>query len=287
MMRIRNKNIAQFKDARMYVINDANPFEIINNLFIKSDSACSPVRIKFIYVPVCIFMVFLFSCKKESQRPANPAPPSQGIDLSVSYKVDSDVFMTNHFMYKTQAGYDYSITRLVYYLSEISLIKADSSGYLLKDYQYMDALTFQTNQLTLTNIPAGNYIGLKFNIGLDSIHNISDTLAVTPENINMQWPQMMGGGYHFLKLEGYYKDSSGTYGYNMHLGTNNCLIHVKLYKPITISTDTKTPVSIVMNINEWFRDPHVFDFNVDGNYIMGNAVAMKKIAENGTDVFSF
>ncbi|MBL7892261.1 MAG: hypothetical protein JNL63_06505 [Bacteroidia bacterium] len=243
--------------------------------------------VRFMFVLVCACIILCISCKKEKQPDIAPTPDVQGIELSVSYKVDADIFMTNHFMYKTQAGYDYSITKMVYYLSQISLIKADSSLYLLKDYHYVDAVTSQTNQLTLKNIHAGNYIGLKFNIGLDSLHNVSDTLPATAENINMKWPVMMGGGYHFLKLEGYYKDTSGSYGYNIHLGTNSCLTPVKLYKSITISTNTKTPVSIVMNINEWFRNPHVFDFNVDGSYIMGNAAAMKKIAENGIDVFSF
>ena len=73
----------------------------------------------------------------------------------------------------------------------------------------------------------------------------------------------------------------------MHLGTNACLIPIKINKRIVVSADGLTSVNLIMNINEWFRNPYIFDFNTDGNYIMGNLAAMKKIALNGTDVFNF
>lgn len=240
-----------------------------------------------------LIAVFLFNaCKKDKQPepslPDNPPPEVvQGINFSITYNIDGTGFSENNFNYYTLTGYNYNITTLNYYLSKICLIKADSSLLLLKEYQYVDALSAGTNQFLIKNIPAGNYIGLKFNIGLDSLQNISDTLPATTENINMQWPQLMGGGYHFLKLEGNYKDSTGTYGYAMHLGTNSCLVPVKTLKPITILTNTTTSIQLKMNINEWFKNPHTYDFNVDGNYIMGNAIIMKKIAENGVDVFNF
>ena len=250
-------------------------------------------KIHFIFSwHICIVFFWFVSCKKDKQPETPPVSNPvleviQGINFSIGYTVDSLSFVSNSFNYNTLAGYNYSITNLSYYLSKISLIKADSTCVLLNEYLFVDALSASTNQLLVKNIPAGNYIGLKFNIGLDSLHNISDTLPATIENINMQWPVIMGGGYHFLKLEGYYKDSTGTYGYAMHLGTTNCLIPIKIIKPITILANTATSVHLVMNINEWFKNPHTYNFNVDGNYIMGNAINMKKIADNGVDVFNF
>lgn len=158
---------------------------------------------------------------------------------------------------------------------------------LLKNYHYVDAMNSSSNLLVLKDVPVGNYIGISFNIGLDSAQNISDGLPATTDNVNMKWPNPMGGGYHFLKLEGYYKDTTATPGYAMHLGTNSCLVPIKLFKPINVTTDSKIPLGLVMNINEWYKNPTTFDFNKDGNYIMGNAAAMKKITDNGRDVFSF
>lgn len=233
-----------------------------------------------------VLFIMLFSCKKD-ETIGEIAEAQQGIDLSIAYKVDNESLVTNHFNYETQAGYKYSVTNLVYYLSQISLVKSDGSNILLKKFQYVDATVSETNHLILENVPEGNYLGITFNIGLDSLQNRSDMLPATPENINMQWPEPMGGGYHFLRLEGHYKDSSGTFGYAMHLGTNACLIPIKMNKRIAVSANKLTSVNLVMNINEWFRNPYTFDFNTDGNYIMGNPAAMKKIAVNGTDVFNF
>lgn len=233
-----------------------------------------------------VLFIMLFSCKKDKTI-SEVSEPSQSVYLSIAYKVDNEFLVTNHFNYKTQAGYNYSVTNLVYYLSQISLIKSDGSNILLKKFQYVDATVSETNHLILENVPEGNYLGIAFNIGLDSLQNRSDMLPATPENINMQWPEPMGGGYHFLRLEGHYKDSLGTFGYAMHLGTNACLIPIKINKRIVVSADGLTSVNLIMNINEWFRNPYIFDFNTDGNYIMGNLAAMKKIALNGTDVFNF
>ena len=237
--------------------------------------------------PLFVFLfIFILSCKKKTPDPDLITTPTE-LSIDVSYKVDLAGLTANVFNYQTQAGYTYDVSKLVYYISQVSLIKPDSTSVLIKDYQYLDAFIPATNQIVLKDVPAGQYIGMKFNIGLDSIHNISFSLPATNENIGMQWPDMMGGGYHFMKLEGNFKDSTGTHGYAMHIGTNKCLVPIKIYKPVNVIANAKTPIHLVMNINEWYRNPHVFDFNKDGNYIMGNMNSMKKIVENGMDVFTY
>jgi hypothetical protein len=42
-----------------------------------------------------------------------------------------------------------------------------------------------------------------------------------------------------------------------------------------------------MNLNEWFRNPYTYHFTVDGAATMNDTSAMRKIAENGSDVFTF
>ena len=232
------------------------------------------------------FIPFLFtlSCKKDTPL---PQPKVNELQLSIQYNIDNVSYVTNINKYINQAGNHFSISRVSYYLSQIKLIKSDNSSVLVKEYQYVDADNTSSNKLIFNSIPSGDYIGIKFNIGLDSLHNISDALPTTMENINMAWPQMMGGGYHFLKMEGNFLDSLGqSFGYAMHLGTNVCLIPIMLNKKFTVSADSKLSFNLVMNINEWYKNPNIFDFNKDGNYIMGNMMLMKKITENGIDVFT-
>jgi hypothetical protein len=227
-------------------------------------------------------LVFALSCTK------SPVNRINEMVFDVSYKVDNVPLSMNNTYYVNKAGNPYNVTKLVYYISKLSFIKSDGSLIEILDYHYIDAAIGESNKFSLKDIPKGDYQGIAFNVGLDSIHNISGSLPVNNENNNMIWPDFMGGGYHFMKLEGYFKDSTGdTYGYDMHLGTNISLVPIKLYKNISVMEEGTIPIHLTMNINEWFVNPYTYDFNKDGNYIMGNVNAMKTIANNGIDIFNF
>jgi hypothetical protein len=73
----------------------------------------------------------------------------------------------------------------------------------------------------------------------------------------------------------------------MHLGTNACIIPISIAKNITITSGSALQLNMTMNISEWLKNPNTFNFNTDGNYIMGDSTAMNKITQNGQDVFSF
>jgi hypothetical protein len=232
-------------------------------------------------------LAWITSCNKIKEDEPLPDVPSPERSLNLSYTSDNGSFKLNEFIYTSQSGYAFSITRLSYYLSMIRLQKADCTFVLLKKYHYADASVKASNQIELPEIPEGNYIGITFYTGLDPEQNISNALPANTDNIEMQWPQPMGGGYHFLKLEGYYNDTSGTHGYALHLGRNICLRSVTLYKPFQVTHDKALRLELRMNVSEWFANPNTYDFNKDGNYIMGNDSAMNKVADNGMDVFNF
>jgi hypothetical protein len=178
-----------------------------------------------------------------------------------------------------------SVTRLQYYISEITFYYADSSKIILDDIHYLSFNDSATNHFSC-KLPKGNYIAVRFNIGLDSVHNKTGALPSTSDNINMAWPDMMGGGYHFLKMEGYYKDNTGRFGYAVHLGKNSHLVKIALLKKSFSIEGNTVSLDLGMNIAEWFKNPAVYDFNIDGNFTMNNDSAMIKIATNGSDVFN-
>jgi hypothetical protein len=235
---------------------------------------------------VLVTASLLFSCqKKENKVELLPAVYSS-LEIKLDYTVDNAALLNGQMNYTTAAGYNYSVTKLVYYLSRVSLVKQDNSKIEIGEYQFCDAFDPSLNRLYFRHIPAGDYKAIVFNIGLDSSLNISNRLPATTENINMQWPDPMGGGYHFLMLEGYFTDSTGTNGYAVHLGTNKPLINIMLDKSLHFEENSHLSFNLVMNVNEWFRTPDVYDFVKDGNYTMGNQTTMMKIARNGKDVFS-
>jgi len=187
-------------------------------------------------------------------------------------------------MYQNAAGENYSISRLQYYISHLRFFKNTQLVYFLDTVFYVDAMF--NNQILLNKIPAGAYDSMAMYIGVDPTHNIHGKIPATAENIAMQWPINMGGGYHFLKLEGHWLDNGQQPGFAIHLGTNPYLIHAGSKGNINVGSSKTNQLTLTMNINEWFTHPLDFSFSKDGGYTMGEDTLMQRIMENGKDVFS-
>lgn len=229
----------------------------------------------------------LGSCKKkETTEEIQPEVTSGSVNFNLKYTVDGAVLLFDTINYTNQAGNQYSISKLVYYLSNFSFKNTNGSTYESHSLHYVDAQRLSSNQFMLEGIPNGDYVSVSFNLGIDSVRNIPYGLPATTDNLSMEWPIPMGGGYHFLRLEGYYRDTCCTPGYAMHLGTNASLITITLPHTFSITGNT-VGMQLTMNVNEWFKNPTPYDFNTDGNFSMGNAAAMQKLTHNGVDVFNF
>ena len=66
---------------------------------------------------------------------------------------------------------------------------------------------------------------------------------------------------------------------------NNNYVIINLINDFEISSSSNT-INLEMNISEWFKNPYVYDFNVDGNYSMSDSTALIKLLQNGYDVFT-
>ncbi len=227
-------------------------------------------------------LLFLWACKP---KPAEPPPPTQvPLTVQIRYEVDGQPLQPDTLLYTNDAENRYSITKLRYYLSRFTLTRNDGFQWRNDTVIYMDALQNPNPTLSLGEIPSGTYVKLEFYIGVYPERNKTGALPNTVENMNMQWPDAMGGGYHHLKLEGrYLVKPDSTAGYAMHLGTNAALPQALIRTSLNIQGDAFT-IPLTMNINEWFRNPYVYDFNTK-SYIMGDTLHMQQIAENGADVF--
>ena len=234
------------------------------------------------YIFVALSLVLIISsCKKDEET--TPSPDPSTLNIQVSHAVDANVLYFDSLLYTNEAGYDYAISRVWYYLSNVRIIRSDSSEIKILDYRFIDVSRPTLGNIDIGSVAKGSYIGLAYCIGLDSASNQSYSLPATTDNQNMEWPDGMGGGYHFLKFEGHFVDSGNTFGFAMHIGTNNYLVNGKLWAPITLGDGVNT-LNVEMNMNEWFKNPAVYDFNMDGNYSMSSMMAMEKLMMNGADV---
>lgn len=205
--------------------------------------------------------------------------------LRIGHDVDGQALVFDDVRYTNAAGNAYSVERLEYYVSGVRLHRADGSTVELTGTHYCSARDATTNTLPFASVPTGTYTGVTIRLGLDATQNVTGALPATTQNTNMAWPVPMGGGYHFLKLEGRFRDGAGAlHGYAMHIGRTTNAITARVDTPIVVRASGS--LALRMNLNEWFNAPSRYDFATDPVYSMSSDAAMRKLAANGVDVLS-
>lgn len=243
---------------------------------------------KLIYSTLLLFSVVVIAtgCKKEKENIIPEPAAYSDVNFKMDYSVDAMPLYFDSMIYTNAAGNKYSVTKIHYYLSRLKLYAKGVLKYSSNDIFYLDAASANYAGFKLKNVPALQYDSVSFNIGLDEAQNISNSLPASNENIVMAWPDMMGGGYHFLKLEGHWQDSNGNAGYAMHIGKNGFHIQTGVKSIFNLQPGMVLNLKMKMNVNEWFTTPNMYDLANDGVYSMGNEALMRKLSENGRDVFT-
>jgi len=257
------------------------------------------IRIKFLIASLLLAFtgIFLFSCTKSNSD-------SSSIVFTFSHTVDGQPVQFDTIKYINAAGNQYSVSNIQYFVSDFKFWKHDGTQINYtnpQDIHYVDTDipgTFTWN--FSNNIIPGDYDSITFNFGIDTLKNKPGLFSTTPE-MDMSWPMMMGGGYHYMKLNGKWIPAGGTEAmpFGVHLGigqiynadsTINRYVQnyfvVKLDKSFTILNGQTKTFNINMNIEKWFKYPYVYNFDVYGGSIMGNQEAQNIFKKNGKFVFS-
>lgn len=235
---------------------------------------------RFTYISIFFSLIWLFaSCEKEQVESASDAT----LFVQVEYNVDQLPLLPDTILYINQAGNLFGVRRLEFFISDLQLYK---SGQWEKvgGYAYFNAFG-NSDQMNLALL-AGKYDSVSLNLGLDPSQYESQSLPSDMRYVNMAWPKVMGGGYHFLKLEGHFLDSQNTVGgYALHLGSQSALrnVHLPLSDPIEVGNNT---LYLQMDVVAWMGAVHEFDFKQGQTYTMGIDSLMNDLAENGTKCLS-
>jgi hypothetical protein len=232
-------------------------------------------------------LVFLISCKK------NEAPPMEPIHGSVVFYLEHVVgdkkLEFNEIKYSNAFGNLYSVANLKYFISDIVLQRADGHRVFFDIEHYVDGLDKKTLVLDPGQaLPRGEYASVSFIFGLTKEKNINGWFPNPPEN-SMEWPIPLGGGYHYMKLEGKIDHPEGNTNFQAHTGPtdgNQNFIKVTLPHSKFFLKDKELSLVIRMDINKWWENPNTLDLN-QLTMIMGNQEMQKKLQDNGKDVFSF
>jgi hypothetical protein len=252
-----------------------------------------------------LLSIFSGCNKKES-----PAPESSKIILNFTHYNNGVPQEYDTMKYENAAGNQYLVNEIQYFISDVRLQYSDGNTQLLddwKDIHYVDSDLPETHTWPVFDeLQAGDVETIVFTFGITAQKNNS-LMFVNPPERDMFWPEVLGGGYHYLKLNGKWRTPEDQiYPFDFHLGIGQIyaggVVHVDSItgfvqnhfdvelpgSSFTINEGESIEAEIRMNVENWFQNPNIYDHNNWGGDIMQTQAAMQLGCENGKkDVFSF
>ena len=201
----------------------------------------------------------------------------------------------NSIIYTNANGEDLSISKLRYLISKITFKKSSGETFILDGYNLVD-VTNNTNQsfTPITTIPDGDYSKVSFTFGFDNDDNYNENY-IDLNSASWNVPELLGGGYHYMQLEGKFIDNTTTetgYAYHTIRAVDNSGA-TQVFQDTFFEVDlgainitNNATFNIEMNIAEWFKNPNTWDLNVLNQMLMPNSSAQIMMYENGQNVFN-
>jgi hypothetical protein len=253
---------------------------------------------------ILFLSILFFSCSSDSDELIKEATIkidfSQNWDsetIDKSRLSDTDLELTN------KLGTKLRIEKLRYLISRITLTDAldkatvltelkdgKENAYKLIDLSDTESLTFTSSD----KISEGTY-----NLAMTFGFNDEDHTDGIYQDLNTaSWgvPGMLGGGYHFMQLEGKFLNNNPIpeqQGFAYHtIRAYNSTTNEPEDTSFTIDLGTiqitnNATIEIKMNIAEWFKNPNEWDLNELNSMLMPNYEAQKLMSANGkSGVFS-
>ena len=217
---------------------------------------------KLFFLSIALTSVVFTSCKKDDDT-EEPTPTEQTgmfkIEFEHGYDGAEFSFDTN---FVDANGDTLHFSKFDYYVSNIQLIKSDGSVWSQPESYYLLKSSDDLSRLlSISDVPAGDYTGIKFSIGVDSTRNVSgaQTGALDPAN-EMFWS--WNTGYIFIKAEGSSSASSMGGAFEYHIGgfqvanNTNCVRTVSHSfggATMTIAPNTAPQIHMAVDISKFFN----------------------------------
>ena len=158
--------------------------------------------------------------------------------------------------YQTPQGQRYQIDLLKFYISEVALVRPDgrevrADGLALAEFK-RDGPTQGVSVMRL-DVPAGQYRGLRFNVGVPrELNHLDAGTQQLPLGVNSGMYWAWNPGYIFYRLEGIAALPEGNQKWVIHMGTDTFRIPVRLHDLQTRRVQINIPPGggvIVLNLD--------------------------------------
>lgn len=210
------------------------------------------MKVLFILLSFTIF----FSCKKDEVESGG----TLSLQFNASY--DNAPFEAVK-AYAYQGKQSIKFSKFDFFITGLEL--TGTTSLTIDQPALIDLSNSNTLSLNLTNVPAGNYTGIRFNIGVKPDLNKKlpkDFPSTNPlASSSHYWDTW--NSYIFSKIEGVV-DTGGLgkfeLGFAIHTGSDACLVTYTLNKNISISDNTTSNLSFNIDVKKLFiRGNMLFD----------------------------
>jgi hypothetical protein len=267
------------------------------------NSTYSPNRFTFLLITAFLFS----SCAKHHSLEITPFQYGNVI-ITFSHSVNGESLKFDTMLYTTSLGNRYQVSDLQYFISGVSFQRVKSKWHDITSdggIHYIDARdNYLGSWWVKDQLPAGEYDSVAFTFGLDEKQNVSGRFPDPPER-DMFWPDILGGGYHYMKLNLKWKNdfmaqalpfmfhlgigqvyASNTINTDSIIGFVQNFFRVMLPCQLTMNAGGYHQVILQMDMDKWFDGQNAFNFATYPNGIMQNQEGMFKACLNGRNAFS-
>jgi hypothetical protein len=194
-----------------------------------------------VIIVICALTCLSFQMKKNKKD----------VPVSLHLNFQNEPLVLTDKKYITKANDTLIITKMKFYLSNVELELEDGSQFKeSKSVHLLDAETLSSLEFNLKNVPDLKIKKIKFNIGIDSLTNVSDKFDGDLDPLlGMYWA--WNTGYINMKLEG--KSSSCANikkEFQFHIGgylpKQNAIQEIEIIVP-----ENKKLISIDVELSKW------------------------------------
>lgn len=213
----------------------------------------------FFYVScLALFVCLLSACEKD--------PEAQVVTLNIKAKANGKEFALNE-VYTNALGQRYRVNTLLFYLSDLRLLKDDGTEVELFDVILHD---FNSPKILTDTLPTGTYTALKFGLGLDSLKNATNPADIAPPNplsyaVAHYWD--WASKYIFAKVEGYVTADATAVpnqAFIFHTGFDDLYRQVSLPRNFEVGKDP-AELTLTLDFDKLWNTPQNIDLINNGN----------------------
>ena len=241
---------------------------------------------------LCISLFLLCGCQKELKNDDSTGK-SYTVRIAFQPVVQGRPLIFNE-PYSNAFGEDYTVTAFRFYVSALSLINNSADVPVTREAKYRLADAAIGNSLSFTvSIDQNTFNGLSFQLGVDSIDNVSGAQSgdLDPAK-GMFWT--WNSGYIMAKLEGASSFSTVpnrnfTYHIGGFSGENKTMRSILLSAPqnqqITLKNNRIITILVHADIGKWFNATHALSI-ADNGFVHSPGSLAKLYADNYAGMFS-